>query len=50
MKSLSETHSQDIKYYGDNNDLRMTGEHETSTLEKFSYGVGNRGSSVRISK
>merc|ERR1711865_366508 len=30
------------------NDRRMTGAHETSSMNKFSYGVANRGASVRI--
>jgi len=28
----------------------MTGLHETSDINVFSYGVGNRGASVRINK
>lgn len=50
MENLSKTHLDDIKFYGEGNELRMTGKHETSSLFEFSYGVGNRGSSVRISK
>lgn len=50
MNKLAKTHKEDIKYYGKGNDKRMTGMHETSTLETFSNGVGNRGCSVRISK
>ena len=34
--------------YGEHNDERMTGEHETSSFKKFTYGMGNRGCSVRI--
>ena len=26
----------------------MTGEHETSDFNTFSYGIGNRGTSIRI--
>ena len=33
--------------YGDNK-KRLTGEHETSSMNEFSYGVGNRAASVRI--
>lgn len=33
--------------YGDNKE-RLTGEHETSNMNEFSYGVGNRAASVRI--
>lgn len=34
--------------YGVDNDKRMTGEHETSSFDKFSWGIGSRGTSVRI--
>ena len=34
--------------YGTGNELRMTGEHETSRYDQFSHGVANRGASVRI--
>ena len=37
-----------MKVYGSDNHLRMSGEHETSRFDEFSYGVANRGSSVRI--
>lgn len=50
LKRMSQTHSEDIKHYGLDNQKRMTGEHETSDLKTFSHGVGNRGCSVRISK
>jgi glutamine synthetase len=36
-----------IGLYG-NNDKRLTGHHETSNREVFSYGPGNRACSVRI--
>lgn len=47
---MAKTHADDIKEYGECNDERMTGKHETSTLNEFTSGVGNRGTSVRISK
>ena len=50
LQRMAQTHSEDIKYYGFDNNMRMTGEHETSDLKSFSHGVGNRGCSVRISK
>ena len=34
--------------YGCDNELRMTGEHETSSYNEFSFGRANRGASVRI--
>ena len=44
------THSQDMDYYGKDNDKRMTGIHETSDIKKFNFGVGNRGASIWINK
>ena len=29
------------------NERRLTGRHETASIERFSYGVANRGASVR---
>jgi glutamine synthetase len=46
--NLSQTHDEHIKVYGDGNDRRMTGLHETSNINDFSYGVANRGCSIRI--
>jgi len=37
-----------MKLYGEGNDKRLTGEHETSSVDKFSYGPGNRAASFRI--
>ena len=34
--------------YGEGNDKRCTGVHETSSFTKFSYGAGNRAASFRI--
>ena len=50
MEKLLRSHSNDVKSYGEFNEMRMTGKHETSSLEKFTFGFGNRGASVRISK
>ena len=48
MKKLEYRHNEHMESYGEGNELRMTGEHETSDFKTFSYGVGNRGTSVRI--
>lgn len=48
IKCLSENHDDAIKAYGSNNDLRLTGLHETSSYDKFSWGIGTRNTSVRI--
>jgi len=34
--------------YGEGNIKRLTGTHETSSIEKFNFGEGNRACSVRI--
>jgi len=34
--------------YGADNHLRLTGKHETQSIDKFSYGVSDRGASIRI--
>ena len=48
IEKLSEKHSEHMNVYGKNNNLRMTGTCETSSYDKFSYGVGSRSSSIRI--
>lgn len=37
-----------IDVYGEDNHLRLTGLHETQSIDKFSYGVSDRGASIRI--
>ncbi len=37
-----------IAVYGANNDQRLTGLHETASIHDFSYGVSDRGASLRI--
>jgi len=37
-----------IDVYGADNHLRLTGKHETQSIDKFSYGVSDRGASIRI--
>ena len=37
-----------VKNYGTGIEERLTGKHETAPWNKFSYGVSNRGASVRI--
>jgi len=39
---------QAIACYGAHNDERLTGKHETQSIDKFSYGVSDRGASIRI--
>ena len=37
-----------IAVYGPDNHLRLTGLHETQSIDKFNYGIANRGASVRV--
>ena len=37
-----------IAVYGEFNDQRLTGDHETAAITDFSYGVSDRGASIRI--
>ena len=37
-----------VQQYGDGIEERLTGKHETAPWNKFSYGVSDRGSSMRI--
>ena len=37
-----------IEVYGADNDQRLTGEHETQSIDQFSFGVSDRGASIRI--
>lgn len=37
-----------IAVYGHDNDQRLTGLHETASIHDFSYGVSDRGASIRI--
>jgi len=37
-----------IEVYGAYNDMRLTGLHETASINDFSYGISDRGASIRI--
>ncbi|MEZ4986815.1 MAG: glutamine synthetase beta-grasp domain-containing protein [Saprospiraceae bacterium] len=37
-----------IAVYGADNHLRLTGKHETQSIDQYSYGVSDRGASIRI--
>jgi len=37
-----------ISVYGAHNDQRLTGAHETQSIDEFSFGVSDRGASIRI--
>jgi glutamine synthetase len=48
MEKLAERQVEHMEVYGEDNRKRMTGLHETASYDKFTWGVANRGSSVRI--
>jgi len=48
IEKMAKNHHEDMKVYGDDNHLRMTGKHETASFDKFTHGKANRGASVRI--
>merc|ERR1712107_135690 len=37
-----------IEAYGEGNEKRLTGKHETCAIDQFKYGVADRGASIRI--
>jgi len=48
IELLSKKHAEHIKCYGSKLEERLTGLHETSSIDKFSYGDADRGCSIRI--
>merc|ERR1712179_240492 len=47
---LGAKHAEHIAVYGEGNELRLTGKHETASIDQFCYGVANRGASIRIGR
>ena len=48
MAAFDEYKNEHIAVYGPDNHMRLTGLHETQAIDKFNYGVANRGASVRV--
>ena len=48
MAAFNQYRDEHIAVYGPENHLRLTGLHETQSIDKFSYGVADRGASVRV--
>jgi glutamine synthetase len=48
MAAFDEYKHEHIAVYGPDNHMRLTGLHETQAIDKFNYGVANRGASIRI--
>lgn len=47
-EALGKNHQEHIENYGPGVERRLTGMHETAPWTEYSYGVSNRGASVRI--
>ena len=47
-RTLRKNHKDHIAVYGSSNEQRLTGLHETQHIDMFSYGVSDRGASIRI--
>lgn len=48
IEKLGKRHNEHIAVYGEDNDMRLTGRHETGHIGSFSSGVAHRGASIRI--
>jgi len=48
IRKLGARAREHIDAYGEGNERRLTGKHETADMNTFSYGVANRGCSIRI--
>jgi glutamine synthetase len=47
IEKLSKRHLEHIEVYGEHNEMRLTGKHETQSVGQFSAGVSDRGASIR---
>lgn len=48
MAAFEKNRDEHIAAYGPDNHLRLTGLHETQSIDRFSYGLADRGASVRV--
>lgn len=48
MDAFEKNCDEHIAAYGPDNHLRLTGLHETQSIDKFSWGIADRGASVRV--
>ena len=48
MDAFSKYREEHIAVYGPDNHLRLTGLHETQSIDQFSWGVADRGASIRV--
>lgn len=50
IEKLGLRHAEHIAAYGEGNERRLTGKHETASISTFLWGVANRGASVRVGR
>ncbi len=48
MAAFDKYRDEHIAVYGPDNHLRLTGLPETQSIDKFNYGIANRGASIRV--
>jgi glutamine synthetase len=48
MAAFETAREDHIAVYGPDNHMRLTGKHETQSIHQFSYGVADRGASIRV--
>lgn len=48
LEKMGKHHKTDLLYYGEKNHERLTGFHETASMDSFTWSVGGRNTSVRI--
>ena len=48
MDAFEKNKDEHIAAYGPDNHMRLTGLHETQSIDKFSWGIADRGASIRV--
>ena len=48
FKAFESRHNTHIEVYGSDNHMRLTGKYETQSINKFSWGISDRGASIRV--
>lgn len=48
MAAFEKNCEEHIAAYGPDNHMRLTGLHETQSIDQFSYGIADRGASIRV--
>jgi glutamine synthetase len=48
MDAFKGARAEHIAVYGPDNHMRLTGKHETASIDSFSWGIADRGASIRV--